>query len=146
MIKHSQDRLVAMSPSQMKYQQVLSSTSNGAGGKANYCMTYDQTSSVNTPTKLMTALSQLAPSCRFTYKQAGTNANALTVTGRCADAIGFTGRLNGTVNVKNSQSWTANLTGVGRLPDAMMKANGMTPRTDVPMVTSITSAWKGWHC
>ncbi|MDE2400664.1 MAG: hypothetical protein KGL90_03255 [Burkholderiales bacterium] len=146
LLSQAQAQLAVALPSQFKQGQTLSLNAAGTRGTASFCLSPASATSINSPTALFTSLSKMNPGCRLVPSLNKATATSLPFTGRCDDPTSFTGNVRGTVKVSSASTWTADFSGVGRIPDAALTAMKMPTGINVQVQSLSTSTFASATC
>jgi len=86
------------------------------GGKQQQCLSAAEAAKAADPKQVLAQLQQDAPQCRF--EPVAVAGSTLRFKGRCNDADGFTGDVNGDLTMTSDKAWTGRWGGQGKMAGA----------------------------
>ncbi len=107
------------------------------------CLTDKDVEGWSDPRQRLAQMERDAPSCKFDLD--GVTGSTLQFKGRCSQADGFTGDVNGSMTMTSARAWTASYTGKGRMADIKV-GDKVEPGAPVEIESSATGRWLGAEC
>ena len=139
--KQQQEALKDLPVEQRAQAQAVLEKSASQGQRE--CLTDKDVEGWSDPRQRLAQMERDAPSCKFDL--AGVAGSTLQFKGRCSQADGFTGDVNGSMTMTSARAWTASYTGKGRMADIKV-GDKVEPGAPVEIESSATGRWLGAEC
>ncbi len=139
--KQQQEALKDLPVEQRAQAQAVLEKSASQGQRE--CLTDKDVEGWSDPRQRLAQMERDAPSCKFDLD--GVTGSTLQFKGRCSQADGFTGDVNGSMTMTSARAWTASYTGKGRMADIKV-GDKVEPGAPVEIESSATGRWLGAEC